>query len=498
VALESIDGATVYAEQTMNIPGDRNWHTITFQFTSAVVDPHGRFAIKLKQPSAVWVDYALLQPGAWGRYKGTQAHRDIGEGLVNQGLTVLRYGGYMINTDWEHEVRCPGSGYRWKKMIGPPQDRPPYLGTFYPYNSNGFGIIDHAAFCEAAGFLCIPVVNPCESPQNVADLVQYLNSDATTPWGSRRAGDGHPAPYHIRFLQIGNEEHTRGADGRMLIREDYPAHFAHLLEAALGVDPALTVIMSPWLYNAPELDYPENRARMNELLHMAHGHDVLMDVHVGCDGLRDAETAGQFLPKLRVYLDKIDPGNQVRFCILEENGVRHDMQRALGHAHHINTIERMGEVVVIDCAANCLQPYLQHDNWWDQGQLFFSPGQVWGMPPYYAQQIIAKHYQPVCIAASLTQEGDVLDVTATRSEDGQMVVLKVVNLGADDVDVTVSGLPGRSRRVRLTRLTGDLTAENTPDEPRKISPVVDECARDGEAFECTIPGYSFTALQFFT
>ena len=132
VALESADGAHVYAEQMMNIPGDRNWHVVTFQCVPAATDAQGRFAIKLKRPGTVWVDYALLQPGDWGRYKGTQARRDIGEGLVTQGLTVLRYGGYMINTDWEHEVRCPGSGYRWKKMIGPRENRPPYLGTFLP------------------------------------------------------------------------------------------------------------------------------------------------------------------------------------------------------------------------------------------------------------------------------------------------------------------------------------------------------------------------------
>jgi alpha-L-arabinofuranosidase len=496
VALESADGTTVYAEQTMNLPGDRNWHIVTFQLTPAAGDPQARFAIKLKQPGALWVDYALLQPGAWGRFKGTQARRDIGQGLVDQGLTVLRYGGYMINTDWEHEVRCPGSGYRWKKMIGPRENRPPYLGTFYPYNSNGFGLIDYIAFCEAAGFLCVPTINPCETPADVADLVHYLNGDASTPWGKRRAEDGHPAPYGVRYLQIGNEEHTRGADGRMLVRENYPAHFAALLDAAANVDPALTVIMAPWLYNAPELDYPENRARMAALLQVARGRNVLMDVHVGGDNLGDAEIADQFLRKLRAYLNEIDPANQVGFCILEENGVRHDVQRALGHAHHINTIERMGEAVVIDCPANCLQPYLQHDNWWDQGQLFFTPGQAWGMPPFYAQQMIAQHYQPLCVAAAVTQEGDALDVTVTRSEDGQKLVLKAVNLGADDVGVSISGLPWRAGRVRLTRLTGDLTAENTPTEPRKIAPVVEECAWAGGAFECALPGHSFTALQF--
>ena len=340
------------------------------------------------------------------------------------------------------------------------------------------------------------MINPCETPADVADLVQYLNGDAQTPWGKRRAEDGHPAPYGVRYLQIGNEEHNRDLDGHMLIRENYPAHFAALAQAATHEDPDLTVIMSPWLYNVPELAYPANRERMAALLQAAHGHKVLMDVHVGGDNLADAETADQFLRRLRAYLDEIDPANQVRFCILEENGVRHDVQRALGHAHHVNTIERTGDAVVLDCAANCLQPYLQHDNWWDQGQLYFTPGQVWGMPPYYAQQMIARHYQPLCIAAEVTQEGAALDVTVTRSEDGKQLVLKAVNLGAEDVDVTVCGLPWAAGIARVTRLAGELTDENTPAEPCKIAPLVETAGWEGATFSVRLVKHSFTALQF--
>ena len=70
VALESADGATVYAEQTMNVPGDRNWHTVTFQLTPAAGDPQARFAIKLKQPGRC----GGLCPLAAGRMGPLQGH----------------------------------------------------------------------------------------------------------------------------------------------------------------------------------------------------------------------------------------------------------------------------------------------------------------------------------------------------------------------------------------------------------------------------------------
>jgi hypothetical protein len=76
----------------------------------------------------------------------------------------------------------------------------------------------------------------------------------------------------------------------------------------------------------------------------------------------------------------------------------------------------MGDFVLTTCAANALQPYLQNDNGWDQGQVFFTPSQVWGMPTYYAQQMSATNHLPFCVK----QMGrcDNLDITATTDENG--------------------------------------------------------------------------------
>ena len=105
-----------------------------------------------------------------------------------QGLTVLRYGGSMVN--------CPE--YRWKQMIGPRDRRQPYKGTWYPHSTNGWGIIDFISFCEAAGFLGIPDLNMDETPQDMADFVEYINGPADSEWGRRRVADGVrvPVPQH--------------------------------------------------------------------------------------------------------------------------------------------------------------------------------------------------------------------------------------------------------------------------------------------------------------
>src|SRR5262249_60879995 len=120
---------------------------------------------------------AFPQPGPWGRFRDLPTRRDVAEGLIRQGVTVMRLGGLMINA----------GGYRWKQMIGPRDRRPPYHGYWYPHSSNGWGIFDFLDLCEAAGFLPVVDLNMDESPQDLADFVAYTNGPPATPGASRRA-----------------------------------------------------------------------------------------------------------------------------------------------------------------------------------------------------------------------------------------------------------------------------------------------------------------------
>ena len=106
----------------------------------------------------------------------------------------------------------------------------------------------------------------------------------------------------------------------------------------------------------------------------------------------------------------------------------------------------MGDFVLTSCAANALQPYRQNDNGWDQGQVFFTPSQVWGMPPYYAQQMAAAHHRPLTVGCGVE--------------------------GAEPlrVGLRVDGM-GKVSQARMVSLSGDLDAVNTPEEPRRIAPV---------------------------
>ena len=139
---------------------------------------------------------------------------------------------------------------------------------------------------------------------------------------------------------------------------------------------------------------------------------------------------------------------------------------------NMNAVRRMGDFVLTSCAANALQPYRQNDNGWDQGQVFFTPSQVWGMPPYYAQQMAAAHHRPLTVGCGVEGADGVLDVTATRSREAGSVVLHIANTGAEPlrVGLRVDGM-GKVSQARMVSLSGDLDAVNTPEEPRRIAPV---------------------------
>ena len=231
VALESGNGGRVYAQARLPVTGS-DWQRLDFTLTPNDTDEAGQFAITLKEPGSVALGYAFLQPGEWGRFKGLPVRRDVAEALIDEGITVLRYGGSMIN-DPE---------YRWKNMIGPRDRRPPYHGTWYPYSSNGWGILDFINFCRAAGFLAIPVFNMGESPRDMADFVEYVNGPADSEWGRRRAADGHPEPYRLRYLELGNEER---------VDEDYWRKFKPLAEAIWAKDSEMAIVVGDFIYGKP-------------------------------------------------------------------------------------------------------------------------------------------------------------------------------------------------------------------------------------------------------
>jgi hypothetical protein len=488
VALESRDGSQPLAEERLSVKAG-GWQRQTFTLTPRSTSS-GRLSVTLREPGSVVLGYVFLQPGDWGRFKGLPVRRDVAEAMIDQGITVLRYGGSMVNHG-EH---------RWKKMLGPRDRRPPYVGTWYPYSSNGWGIPDFMNFCEEAGFEYIPAFNMDETPQDMEDFIRYAKGPTNREWGQRRAADGHPKPYKLRYLELGNEER---------VDEGYFKKFKPLAEAIWKTDPDLVIVVGDFDYREVIRDPYQFRgtssgittlAAHRRILQLAkeHGREVWFDVHIWTDGPRPGSTLAGALSLIDA-LEKIGDGARFKVAVFELNAQSHGVRRALANALAIQAIERDGRIAVVT-SANALQPDGQNDNGWNQGLLFLNPSQVWLQPPGYVTQMFSRHYQPRLVQCQVTGGEDSLDVTAKRSEDGKKVVLQAVNVMDRPVpaEIRLSGYSPGKDQARVTELSGELATRNSAAQPKTVVPHDRRWAhglKDGKA-TYSFPPRSVTIIEW--
>ncbi len=474
VALQSADGKKEYARQEIkNVT--RQWEKYTFSLMSDTDDANARFAVYTNHPGKLWIDQVTLMNEEKEQFKGLPCRKDIGEMMVAQRLTFLRYGGSMVNVP----------GYRFKKMIGDPDKRPPYTGTWYQYSTNGFGIEDFLRFCEAAGFTPAFAINIEESPEDMADMIEYLNGLVTSAWGKKRAENGHPAPYNVKYIGIGNEEVLPGGD-RAEGYDHYIERFNLLHDAMKGKDPSLSLINAAWWR-------PES-PNMERVFKALDGKAGYWDYHPWTDQLTTGKEVEQELKRMQELFLKWNPDAKMKCAIFEENGNTHNMQRVLGHVTLQNAVRRMGDFVLTSCAANALQPYKQNDNGWDQGQVFFTPSQVWGMPPFYAQQMASEYHLPFMVHSSMVS--DTLDITATINEDRNKLVLHVANIHSETIAANLDIRNfGKVKTAKAVCLAGRLDDVNTPEEPERIVPKEMQLDDKGNMVYEFEP-YSYTILVF--
>jgi alpha-L-arabinofuranosidase len=444
--------------------------------TANANDPHARLAISISSKGKLWVDQVVLMGTGADQFKGLPVRADIGNMLAAQGLTFLRYAGTMVNSP----------EYKFKNMIGDPDKRPVYRGHWNHYTSNGFGIEEFLKYCEVTGITPCFAVNIYETPEDMADMVEYLNGDVSTPWGARRAKNGHAKPYGVKYIEIGNEEVIFNGDSKKAY-EEYVARFNLLHAAMKQKDGTLKFVQAAWWRkDSPNMEY---------VFRELNGKADYWDLHVGGDDPKAGLDTDRQLTEMLRQLKQWDPQTQMKIAVFEENGSKHGIQRALGHATNLNAIRRHSESVLTSSPANALQPYLQNDNDWDQGQIFFTAGRVWGMPPFYSQKMQAENHLPLRVQ---TDVDGPMDVTATRSENGRILMLHVVNTGGDvlHTNIELMGFEGRKAETEIFVISGELNSRNTPADPEKHKTIVSKTMLSDNAPAYDFSPHSYTIMKF--
>lgn len=487
LSIENATGSEILDEKTVDL-SNSNWQRIEFSFVSKSTETNGRFAIRLKQPGQVLLGYVSLQSGPWGRFKNLPVRKDVAEKLIEQGVTILRYGGSMIN----HPQ------YRWKNMIGPRDRRQPYQGFWYPHSTNGWGIIDFMDFCEAAGFEYVPAFNMAESPQDMLDFLEYAKGDSSTTWGKKRMEAGHPEPYKLNLIELGNEER---------VDEAYAVKFEAIATAIWKADEKITLVVGDFVYSHPINDpYKVTGSAANladlkgqeRILEFASksNREVWFDVHVGTDGPRpDSSFDSMF--SFRDALTKISHGAKFKVVTFEFNSSSHSQKRALANALAINAIERDGQIPIAT-AANALQPDGQNDNGWNQGLLFLNPSKVWLQPTGYVTQIYANHHQPFLVKCDVQTLERTIDCNAKISADRSTLTLFIVNPTTQTVEskITLQGFQPVEKSASITEMAGSLDAANTAQNPEQIKPVQKSWTHQFDSGSSTysVPPFSVSSI----
>lgn len=446
VALQSADGSREYCRSKIGGIG-QDWQRFDFEMTPSASDNNARFVVALDGEGTMWVDMAMLHTSSFP-YRA-----DLTQAFMNEKLTFLRYGGTMVNAP----------EYKVKNMMGPRDQRPPYKGHWYRYSTNGFGIIEFVAFARKIGTEPTFSINIEDNPQDVIALLEELK------------------PYDLKYIEIGNEENI--GDESLSAYEHYVERFLAFYNAIHPLYPELQFINAAWWrQDKPEL--------MKYVFNSLDGKAALWDYHPWTDVIDQACAVETELKNMRQMFLDWNPKTSMKCAILEENGNTHNMHRALSHAIVLNAVRKMNGFVQLDSPANALQPYLQNDNGWDQGQIFFNSYMTWCQPPYYAQQMAASHHQPLLIN-SVSSNRDI-NMTATRSEDGRTVVLHIVNTSSNDISVDIDiKNAGNISNIRRVSLCGDLADANTPHEPEKIIPQETEL----QDMQMTLEAKSYTVLE---
>ena len=218
------------------------------KYTADLVIPKGesctdaRLALVCTTPGSVEVDFVSLFPAHTYKNRPNGLRKDLCEMLEAMHPKFIRFPGGCLVHDGQLDPNARDSMYRWKNTIGPVEERPARRNNWGYNQTLGLGYFEYFQLAEDIGAEPLPVLPAAYDPHHqrkvpidklgpwiddALDLIEFANGDETTVWGKKRAELGHPKPFGLKYLAIGNEEVGEGFTERYpyfhkAIREKYP------------------------------------------------------------------------------------------------------------------------------------------------------------------------------------------------------------------------------------------------------------------------------------
>jgi len=522
VSIESTDGATVYAsEMVSSITNTWKRYKVMLKIGQVTPTADTRFVITASSKGTVNFNLISLFPPVFMERTGavlggrpvTGFRSDIMQLLDDMHPAFLRFpgGNYIEGSNFENR-------FNWKAMIGPWEDRPGHMSPWGYQSSDGLGLLEFLEWCEELNIE--PVVGVYAGlhlnggrdvrtgealkpfVQDALDEIEYITGDVNTKWGARRAKDGHPAPFKLTYVEIGNEDFLnngaasyRGPDGR----------FAMFYNAIKAKYPDIQVIATtdPGVPH----DVIDNHHYMspNTAIRNAHLYD-----NADRNGTKifEGEWASQ------------EPGIA--------RGLTPSFQCALSDAAFLTGLERNADVIVMSCYAPLFTRVNPGGSQWNTNLIGYNTLTSFGSPSYYVQKMFfnAKGDQIIPVGRIVPQNipttesaqetartsagrfgrddappspGEPLFACASKEDASGDIILKVVNIFNVDQTMTVELVGANIHSVATGEvMVGEPGDVNTVENPFHTVPKRFIITDASSHWTHTFPGHSITVIRFKT
>ena len=495
VSIVSDDGTNVYAKARVAhlAPGWERYE-VTLK-TSRGIKPmaNARLVLTVDRPSTTWFSLVSLFPPTW-KNQSNGFRKDLLQMLVDMNPKFLRFpGGNYLEGD------TVATRFDWKKTIGPVDQRHGHRGPWGYRSTDGMGLPDFLRWCEDMGAEPVLAVyagyslrgdhvapGPDLEPyvQDALDEIEYVAGPETSKWGSQRAADGHPQPFPLHYVEIGNEDWFDKSGS-------YDARFTQF-------------------YNAIKAKYPQLNCIStvgNEQPAQKRVHSVqpdLVDEHY----YRSAQT---FLgdpahfdnydrrgPKIFVgewaaYETSFPPWDERS----QQKPPTPNMTSALADAAWMTGMERNSDIIKMQCYAPLLVNVNPGARQWRPNLIGYDTLHSFGSPSYYAISLFGQNVGDEILKATL--EGSSIFYSVTKDSNSGAILIKLVNAKPESqpLKLDIQGVRLKHKGTATT-IAASPDATNSIDNPTNVVPVTSKVTDVGPAFNYTLPGDSITVLRLNT
>ncbi|QHN03282.1 alpha-N-arabinofuranosidase [Granulicella sp. WH15] len=431
-------------------------------------------AITFAHPGTVWLCLVSLFPPTYkNRDNGNRP--DLMEKMAAMKPRFLRLpGGNYLEGDeiWQR--------YEFKTTIGPLVDRPTHPSPWRYRSSDGMGLLEFLEWCEDlgiepvlavyAGYSMHPpqFINPGPNldpyVEDALDEIEYVIGPTNTKWGAVRAKNGHPKPFPLTYVEIGNEDWFDKSGS-------YDGRFAQFNKAIKARYPQLQTVATTAV-NGVKPDVIDD-----------HYYERATDIF-----------------KESLHYDKADRNGPKIFVgewATREGSPTPNFGAALGDAAWMTSMERNSDLIIMSAYAPLLVNVNPGGMQWESDLIGYDAMSSYGSPSYYAQVLFGNHLGSEVPTNSISGVENPRFFYSVTSDAGK-VYLKLVNASTipQPLNIKIAGAGKLASTASLLTLTAkDTTDTNTLTDPERIVPVAGTLSNVGATFTHTVPAYSIQVVE---